>query len=170
MDFKKFGNFNWIEMDSKNLDLTRKINPFLSISIHFRLLDWSIIIKYFFHICLWLVNLLLLISDLWLIVEWSTHKDWCTNICRLNSIKRICAHFVTVYVTWTIDKYAHMRFTESSCSMSTAYDVRILHMTYYIRLHWSLCVDLRFCRKQLRQSLCLGPYPSLDVKQRWNAQ
>jgi len=26
MDFKKFGNFNWIEMDSKNqnLDLTRK--------------------------------------------------------------------------------------------------------------------------------------------------
>jgi len=25
MDFKKFGNFNWIEMDSKdqNLDLTR---------------------------------------------------------------------------------------------------------------------------------------------------
>jgi len=41
MDFKKFGNFNWVEMDSKdqNLDLIRtKINPFLSISIHFRLL------------------------------------------------------------------------------------------------------------------------------------
>jgi len=39
MDFKKFGNFNWIEMDSKdrNLDLTNKTNPFLSISIHFRL-------------------------------------------------------------------------------------------------------------------------------------
>jgi len=31
MDFKKFGNFNWIEMDSKDLDLTRihfYFNPF----------------------------------------------------------------------------------------------------------------------------------------------
>jgi len=39
MDFKKFGNFNWIEMDSKdqNLDLTRtkRINfcPFQSIFV-----------------------------------------------------------------------------------------------------------------------------------------
>jgi len=35
MDFKKFENFNWIEMDSKdqNIDLTRKQNE--SISIHF---------------------------------------------------------------------------------------------------------------------------------------
>jgi len=44
MDFKKFGNFNWIEMDSKdqNLDLTRtkRIHfcPLQSISIHFCLL------------------------------------------------------------------------------------------------------------------------------------
>jgi len=40
MDFKKFGNFNWIEMDSKvqNLDLMNETNPFLSILIHFRLL------------------------------------------------------------------------------------------------------------------------------------
>jgi len=43
MDFKKFGNFNWIEMDSKdqNLDLTRT-KPFLSISIHLRLLGFLI--------------------------------------------------------------------------------------------------------------------------------
>jgi len=35
MNFKKFGNFNWIEMDSKdqNLDLTQTKNE--SISIHF---------------------------------------------------------------------------------------------------------------------------------------
>jgi len=36
MDFEKFGNFNWIEMHSKdqNLDLdTNKINPFLSIFV-----------------------------------------------------------------------------------------------------------------------------------------
>jgi len=37
MDLKKFGNFNWIEMDSKDqkLDLTRKIHlcPFQSIFI-----------------------------------------------------------------------------------------------------------------------------------------
>jgi len=31
---------------------------------------------------------------------------------RLNSVKRV--HFVIVYVTWTIDKCAHMRFTESN--------------------------------------------------------
>jgi len=43
MDFKKFENFNWIEMDSKdqNLDLN-ETNPFLSISIHFRLLGWKL--------------------------------------------------------------------------------------------------------------------------------
>jgi len=30
MDLKKFENFNWIEMDSKdqNLNLTKRINPF----------------------------------------------------------------------------------------------------------------------------------------------
>jgi len=32
-------------------------------------INWWIIIEYCFHICLWLVNLLLLTSDLWLIVE-----------------------------------------------------------------------------------------------------
>jgi len=45
MNFKKFGNFNWIEMDSKdqNLNLTRtKRNPFLSISIYFRLLGGAL--------------------------------------------------------------------------------------------------------------------------------
>jgi len=47
MDFKKFGNFNWIEMDSKdqNLDLN-KTNPFLSISFHFRLLGTSAMMSY----------------------------------------------------------------------------------------------------------------------------
>jgi len=40
MDFKKFGNFNWIEMDSKyqNLDLTRAKRiyfcPFQSIFVY----------------------------------------------------------------------------------------------------------------------------------------
>jgi len=40
MDFKKFGNFNWIEMDSKdrNLDLTRTkriyFYPFQSIFVY----------------------------------------------------------------------------------------------------------------------------------------
>jgi len=41
MDFKKFGNFNWMEMDSKRSESefdTNKTNPFLFISIHFRLL------------------------------------------------------------------------------------------------------------------------------------
>jgi len=41
MDFKKFGNFNSIKIDSKdqNLDLIRTKRIHLSISIHFRLLD-----------------------------------------------------------------------------------------------------------------------------------
>jgi len=40
MDFKKFRSFSLIEMDSidQNFD-TNKINPFLSISFHFRLLE-----------------------------------------------------------------------------------------------------------------------------------
>jgi len=40
MDLKKFGNFNWLEMDSKdqNLDLTR-MNPFQSIFICWALHD-----------------------------------------------------------------------------------------------------------------------------------
>jgi len=40
MNFKKFGNFNWIEMDSSSesgFD-TNETNSFLSTSIHFRLL------------------------------------------------------------------------------------------------------------------------------------
>jgi len=43
MDFKKIGNFNWIEMDLKESEFdTNKTNPFLSISIHFRLLDLKV--------------------------------------------------------------------------------------------------------------------------------
>jgi len=40
MDFKKFRSFSLIEMDSidQNFD-TNKINPFLSFSFHFRLLE-----------------------------------------------------------------------------------------------------------------------------------
>jgi len=41
--------------------------------------------------------------------------------------------------------------------MHTSYE----HITY---LHQFLCVDLRFYQKQLRQSLCLGPY--LDIHDR----
>jgi len=41
MNFKKFGDFNWIEMDSKdqNLDLTRTKNE--SISFHFNLFSFA---------------------------------------------------------------------------------------------------------------------------------
>jgi len=38
MDLKKLVNFNWIEIDSKESGFdTNRTNPFLSISIHFRL-------------------------------------------------------------------------------------------------------------------------------------
>jgi len=43
MDLKKFGNFNWIEINSKDQNLNLQQNEsILSISIHFRLLGGSI--------------------------------------------------------------------------------------------------------------------------------
>jgi len=45
-------------------------------------------------------------------VPWLLHSSTtATAHCR-RLIKHMCAHFVAVYMTWTLDKCAHMRFTE----------------------------------------------------------
>jgi len=45
--------------------------------------------------------------------------------------------------------------------MQYVHGIRRLQTAYCIRLHQFLCVDLQFCRKQLRQSLYTSTYISI---------